>query len=399
MKLMRSLCLLFAAALVLAVGPIRAAELGEAAGDVKIDKWLKGGMVDVNKGDPQNIYVVEFWATWCGPCRTSIPHLTALQKKFSARNVIIIGITDEKEAVVRKYVDEMGAKMNYLVALDDQGKTSQAFMTRYGVNTIPHAFVVQNRKVLWHGYPMEQLEAVLEAITSGTYDVQKAKFAARFNPVYQEFAKAVTAGNQKQADQLGRQLQALAAQSNGALPQFDLARETRNIRLSPLVKQYVSALAGNDATGAKQLEAQIKALSPGEDLEAIRNRASVLALESQYFQAVSRKGNEFQAGKIGLQLADKFKGDPDNGNQFAWFILAGEKVVHRDYPLALQVARQACEDSNYEVSQILDTYARALFESGKKQEAIDYQEKAIAKAPPGRQEQLEQTLKKYQAAK
>src|SRR5262252_7716637 len=57
--------------------PAFAAKLGDPAAPLKINEWVKGKEVDVTDG--KAIYVVEFWATWCGPCKASIPHLSKLQ--------------------------------------------------------------------------------------------------------------------------------------------------------------------------------------------------------------------------------------------------------------------------------------------------------------------------------
>src|SRR5687767_8058847 len=53
---------------------------GDSAPKLSVDKWVKGEPVkEFEKG---KVYVVEFWATWCGPCITSIPHVTKLQAKY-----------------------------------------------------------------------------------------------------------------------------------------------------------------------------------------------------------------------------------------------------------------------------------------------------------------------------
>src|SRR5688572_28676628 len=70
--------------------PVRA-NRGDPAAPLKIKEWVKGGPLDVHDG--KNVYVVEFWATWCPPCRTSIPHLAELQKRFKNRGVVIVGIS------------------------------------------------------------------------------------------------------------------------------------------------------------------------------------------------------------------------------------------------------------------------------------------------------------------
>src|SRR5690242_17128293 len=119
-----------------------AAELGMAAPALNVAEWVKGNAVDLKEGKGKNIYVLEFWATWCPPCRTSIPHLTELQKKFKDKDVVIIGISDEASGVVKPFVGKMGAKMQYTVAVDKNDKTSAAYMGAFGINGIPHAFVV-----------------------------------------------------------------------------------------------------------------------------------------------------------------------------------------------------------------------------------------------------------------
>src|SRR5688572_1000965 len=118
------------AALLLAAlaGPARAEraaklDVGDPAPALKDAPGVKGKPVEgFAKG---KIYVVEFWATWCGPCVKSIPHLTELAKKH-ADKVTVIGVSigeaedekDDAEALdrVKKFVADMGAKMGYLVA-------------------------------------------------------------------------------------------------------------------------------------------------------------------------------------------------------------------------------------------------------------------------------------------
>ena len=130
---------------------------GEPAAALAVTNWVKGEPVDISTG----VHVIEFWATWCGPCLTSIPHLTELQEKFKDRGVNIIGISNEELATVESFVKKMGDKMAYTVAIDT-GATSKGYMGQYGIGGIPHAFVVKDGEVVWHGHPKGKLDDAIE---------------------------------------------------------------------------------------------------------------------------------------------------------------------------------------------------------------------------------------------
>ncbi len=78
---------------------------------VRVCHHSQGNPVKLSELKGKQACVVEMWATWCPPCRDSIPHLSALQKQFP--NVCFIGMTDEKAAVARPFVEKMGSKMEY----------------------------------------------------------------------------------------------------------------------------------------------------------------------------------------------------------------------------------------------------------------------------------------------
>jgi thiol-disulfide isomerase/thioredoxin len=170
----RTFFLFLASALALG-GSLFGAELGDEAKPLAIAKWVKGKKVDMAKGKGKKVYVVEFWATWCAPCLTTIPHLTELQKKYKEKGVVFIGVSDEKASVVKNFVEKMGDKMDYVVAIDDDEKTTAAFMAAFGQTAIPHAFIVDKEgRVAWHGHPMDKMDEKLDKILAGEYDIAKA---------------------------------------------------------------------------------------------------------------------------------------------------------------------------------------------------------------------------------
>lgn len=128
-------------------------------------EWVKNGPVEIKPG---TVYVVEFWATWCPPCKRSIPHLTELQHKYKGRNLVIVGISTEKLNVVKPFVEQKGNEMDYAVAVDTAGAVSRGYMDAFGRDTIPTAFVVgADGKIVWVGHPLAGLDAVLEKTLAG----------------------------------------------------------------------------------------------------------------------------------------------------------------------------------------------------------------------------------------
>jgi len=116
--------------------------------------FVQGDATAYVPGD--SVLVLEFWATWCPPCRQTIPHLSQLQTKYK-NSVVFVGITNEdNESQIRAFVKKMGDKMNYAVGIDSQGALTNGYMGRYHITGIPHAFVVgKDGNIVWHGHPAD----------------------------------------------------------------------------------------------------------------------------------------------------------------------------------------------------------------------------------------------------
>lgn len=393
--------LLLGAFLVSSTSRAGAAELGDRAPELHIAKWVKGEPVKVAASESDKLYVVEFWATWCGPCRQSIPHMTEMQKRFKDK-VAFVGISDEKENVVAKFVNEMADKMDYRVALDDDRKTSHDYMEAFGIGGIPHAFVVQKDKIIWQGHPMDHLDDTLEQIIAGKYDLKTAKARANAEALYEKFREAAFNGDTEQADKIGTELAVAAKDVKGLFPddKFDAEKEKKQWRTVYFERQYRQALAKGDDRKAEELGEQLKKLNPEADLEKIRSEAETQKLLMKYSNAVTSSNVEEAKAADGKNLAEKLKGNAQMGNAVAWFILTNERVQHRDIPLALQIAKGACEDSKWNDPQILDTYALALFESGNVEEAVKQETKALELAKePDMKKMFEESLAKFKQGK
>ncbi len=103
--------------------------------------------------------ILEFWATWCGPCRQSIPHLNEIYKKYKDKGLVIVGVTDEDNQTIRKFTKSV--PMDYFPATDRGGKLSAEF----GVQGIPHAVLInKSGEIVWEGHPMSLKDGDVEKI-------------------------------------------------------------------------------------------------------------------------------------------------------------------------------------------------------------------------------------------
>ncbi|MEN8126627.1 MAG: redoxin domain-containing protein [Planctomycetota bacterium] len=148
-------------------------QLGSRAAALDGLIYVKGDAVTFEEG---KVTVVEFWATWCGPCKASIPHLTELQAKYQDKGVTFIGISDEPADTVKPFVENMAEKMDYTVATDPAGKVTEGYMKAFKQNGIPTAFIVDGQgKVAWVGHPMADLDEILSQVADGEGNERKMR--------------------------------------------------------------------------------------------------------------------------------------------------------------------------------------------------------------------------------
>jgi len=81
------------------------------------------------------IRLIDFWATWCAPCREEIPMLNELQASYGERGFQIVAIAEEEQEVIRDFVEEYGVEYLNLVGTED---ISEA----YGVLGLPAAYLL-----------------------------------------------------------------------------------------------------------------------------------------------------------------------------------------------------------------------------------------------------------------
>ena len=250
-------------------------------------KWMKGAAVKMKKG---SVYVVEFWATWCKPCLQTMPHLSAIQKKYKDKNVTVIGVSNERAAVVAPFVEKQGEKMGYSIAVDFKGDVHNGYMTAYKQQGIPTAFIIdQAQQVVWFGHPLQEMDEVLSLVVAGSFN--KAEYE----------------------------------------------------------KQKAHAADQKQITFVK-LNKYIEVLSTSDDKDQIKLLGKEL---------------------IGLNA------DPQLFNQLVWYVLNQIEIEKIDYPVMMTIAKKVCDLTEMNNVEYLNTYALALFKSGKVNDAIKIQTMAI----------------------
>ncbi|MDD2426426.1 MAG: TlpA disulfide reductase family protein [Bacteroidales bacterium] len=160
--------------------------IGDQVPDLKVI-WVKG--TPVEKFENDKLYLVEFWATWCGPCKAAMPHLSELAKKYEGK-ITIIGVDvwekgyenkpyDSFLPAIKEFVASMGEKMDYNVAMDNNDLfMANNWMKAAKQNGIPASFLIKGGKIIWIGHP-HYFEKTLEEVIAGTYDMEA--YTATYN--------------------------------------------------------------------------------------------------------------------------------------------------------------------------------------------------------------------------
>jgi thiol-disulfide isomerase/thioredoxin len=297
--------------------------IGDKAPAIDITHWVKGDKVSRLKNG--EVYVIEFWATSCGPCRTSMPHLSELQDEYGEK-VTIIGISDEPLETVEGFLakaDDKGRTWNerirYTLTSDPDRSAMNDYFRAAGQRGIPCAFIVgRDRRVEWIGHPMF-MDETLKAVVNGSWDREPFK-------------------KTWEAEQVVRQMQMEFAAAERA-GEWDKAEAMLN--------QMLEKAPDSPTVRYERFELLVGGLNRPEE-----------------------------GYKIGEAIVEENWDNASTLNMIAWYVADDQRVKVRDLDFAMKAARRACELNEDSDPATLDTLARVYYEKGDLASAIAWQSKA-----------------------
>jgi len=311
--------------------------IGDPSPGLEIAKWIKGSPVNGKLAD--GVHVIEFWATWCGPCLAGMPHISELQKKFDDK-VTFIGVTREDEATVDKFLSSQASDgrnwndvIEYRLAIDDRAWTNTAYMRAAGQNGIPCAFIVGRDGVVeWIGHP-GRIDEPLKKIVDGDWDREAA-----------------------------------------------IAEFKQQQRLKEMSAKMSQLARSSDWDGALEMLDKIEKES-GKSKGLTKFRLKLL----------QSAGRTEEASAVRSQMVDDAWDQSANLNEIARSIVTVPNPTNLD--VAVKAARRASELTDDKDPGILDTVARCYYELGDLDEAIRWQNLAVEKGNGN--PKIDASLKRY----
>ncbi len=322
--------------------------IGDAAPALGSVSWVQGDAV--TGWDKGTVYVLDFWATWCGPCIKTIPELNALSKTYADKKVKFIGVAiwaQDGMKPVADFVKEKASDMTYTIAEDKDGAVAAAFMAATGSESIPTVMIINaDGRLAWVGHPLNGMPKALGEIVEGKYDVDGA------------------ANKAKRQQQVARDAEPLLMEANS------LAAEGKWDEAIERVDRLIAMDFQVGQLSMAKFQVLMGPLNKPKDAYAYLDKA------------------------IDGPLADEWM----LLNQVAWVISSAPELQDRDLGVARKAIDRAVVVSGGKDAAVLDTQARVFFAQGDIAKAVEAQTRALTFADATIRDEMQEQLDTYKAA-
>lgn len=183
-------------------------------------RWIQGEPPKAWKAG--EVYIVEVWGTWCGPCIANIPHLNGIYKKYNGKGIYFYSLMYHEPDFdkAEKFVKSKGDGLSYPVGYVDPGDAR--LQEEIGKNGAPCAYVFVDGKLVFHAHPYRFNDEVLEDLAAGG-DRRKKVFETfasenlrdvKYQAIFRNFDRAIQLKDWDEAKECEQAMRSFLGEKN-----------------------------------------------------------------------------------------------------------------------------------------------------------------------------------------
>jgi thiol-disulfide isomerase/thioredoxin/phage terminase small subunit len=251
------------------------------------------------------LVLLDFWATWCGPCMAEAPHMVETNRTYGPQGLQIVGISLDRSPA--DLANKKPAGFTWPQYLDTGGKVASQF----GVNGIPHVYLLgPEGQVLWHGHPAGGLDAqIAKAFREHPPRLIDETAMLKATELLAQAKSAVAAGQTAQAIKLlGKVPEPVKKDAEFAAKLAEVSESLNRSAQATLAEVEPQIQAGQYGQAIPRLRELVAALNGTPAGEQARKRLAELQSDPRVKQAIERAEKETRSAEE-FEAARKLKAE------------------------------------------------------------------------------------------